>query len=191
MGDLPINLRDGGITIKEKLISKWILVYTAMGLAIAILTVQVLTLRAFYTLQNRPVYVTGNTGANYSEALLRRIDELENASSWLIVESIDSVDPGSTPNNLLVKVNWLLKDVKSDEQISLLYKASHDTEWFRVEASRHSSDPSAFSATMALDPDSEYSYRVEATSLSGTRSSNVHTIPQEYFKAPTARYFLF
>jgi len=91
---------------------------------------------------------------------------------------------GSTQSNLLVKVEWLLRDIRTDEQVSLLYKASSDIEWQRAEVNRRDSDPNAFSATMALNPAYDYSFRVEATSADSTRSSDVRTIPRMVFKAP-------
>lgn len=121
-------------------------------------------------------------------ALSDQIARMEFDTSWIVQSSVNPVLQESTREHIYLSIEWVMREVKTGSQVSLLYKSSDEEVWTRAENVKR--DQNSFSAKIEVQPrpGAGYQYRFEEQTSTATQTSEIYSI-DNWLHNPTSYIF--
>lgn len=109
-------------------------------------------------------------------ALSNQITRMDFDTRWIVQSSVNPVLQDSTREHIYLSIDWVMREVKNDSEVSLLYKTSDEEAWVRAENVKR--DQNSFSAKIEVQPrpGAGYQYRFEERTSTSTQTSEIYSI---------------
>lgn len=108
-----------------------------------------------------------------------QVNNVKEAEKWIADIFFEPNKEQSTPNDIVLDVQWEVRESENGATVTFLYRGTDDDEWEEVEAAVI--DFNTFQASIHLDPKKDYEYQILSVGLLN-KTSEVDNIPTHLYK---------